>query len=203
MDCSPPDPSVHRIFHARTMELVAISFLKGSSWPRDQTCVSWIFRGILYHWATKDHIKILLFIILYKYSLNVIFCCCSVSHVWLFVIPWTAACQASLSFSISGSLLKLMSIESVMPSNHFILSRSLLLLPSTLPSIKNFSNESALHIKWPKHWASASASVLSKNIQDWFPLRLTVWFPCSPRDLRVFSNITTQKHQFFGVYPSI
>ena len=71
----------------------------------------------------------------------------SLSHVWLFVTPWTAAHQTSLSFTISRSLLKLMSIESVTPSNHLIL------LPSIFPSIRVFSNESALCIKWPKHWS--------------------------------------------------
>ena len=83
--------------------------------------------------------------------------CCSViqslSHIWLFVIPWTAAHQASLSFTISWSLLTLMSIESVMPSNHLILCHPLLLLPSIFPSIRVFSNESALPIRWPKHWS--------------------------------------------------
>ena len=74
------------------------------------------------------------------------------SHVWLFVTPWTAACQASLSITNSRSLLKLMSIESVMPSNHLILCR-LLLLPSIFPSIRVFSNESALRIRWPKYWS--------------------------------------------------
>ena len=66
--------------------------------------------------------------------------------------PWTAACQASLSITNSWSLLKLMSIEWVMPPNHLILCRSLLLLPSIFPSIRVFSNESALHIRWPKYW---------------------------------------------------
>ena len=66
---------------------------------------------------------------------------------------WTATCQASLSFTISQSLLKLMSIESVMPSNHLILCRPLLLLPSIFPSIRVFSNELALHIRWPKYWS--------------------------------------------------
>ena len=75
------------------------------------------------------------------------------SRVRLFVTPWTAARQAPLSFTISRSLLKLMSIESVMPSNHLILCRPLLLLPSVFPSIRVFSNESALHIKWPKYWS--------------------------------------------------
>ena len=75
------------------------------------------------------------------------------SHVQLFVTSWTTACQASLSFTISQSLLKLMSIESVMPSNHLILCCPLLLLPSIFPSIRVFSNWSVLHIKWPKYWS--------------------------------------------------
>ena len=74
------------------------------------------------------------------------------STVLLFATPWTAARQASLSITISWSLLKLMSIESVMPSNHLILCCSLLLLPSIFPSIRVFSNESSLHIRWPKYW---------------------------------------------------
>ena len=74
------------------------------------------------------------------------------SHVQLFGTPWTAACQAPLSFSISWSLLKFMSIESVMLSNHLILCCFLLLLPSTFPASGSFSNESALHIRWPKYW---------------------------------------------------
>ena len=77
----------------------------------------------------------------------------SLSHVWPSETPWTAACQASLSFTISWSLLKLMSIELVMPSNHLILCHLLLLLPSVFPSIRVFSNESALHIRWPKYWS--------------------------------------------------
>ena len=88
--------------------------------------------------------------------------------------PWTAACQASLSFTISQILLKLMSIELVMPSNHLALCYPLLLLPSLFPSIRIFSSESDRHIRWPKYWSSASASVLEMNIQ--------VWFPCCPRD---------------------
>ena len=76
----------------------------------------------------------------------------SLSRVRLFATPWTAACQASLSITNSWSLPRLMSIESVMPSNHLILCRPLLLLPSIFPSIRVFSNESALHIRWPKYW---------------------------------------------------
>ena len=91
--------------------------------------------------------------------------------------PWTAARQASLSFTISRSLLKLKSIESVMPSNHLIFCRPLLLLPSIFPSIRIFSNESALHIRWPKYWSfsfSISPSneysgLISLSI-DWFDL---------------------------------
>ena len=86
----------------------------------------------------------------------------SLRHVQLFVTPWVAACQASLSFTISQSLLKLMSIESVMPSNHLVLCRPLLLLPLIFPSIRVFSNESALHIRWPKYW-SFSFSISPSN----------------------------------------
>ena len=77
----------------------------------------------------------------------------SLSHVQLFVTPWTAARKASLSITNSQSLFKLMSIESVMPSNHLILYHPLLLLPSIFPSIRVFSNESVLHIRWPKYWS--------------------------------------------------
>ena len=96
------------------------------------------------------------------------------SCVWLFRTPRTTACQASLSFTISHSFLKLMSPESVMPSNHLILCHPLLLLPSIFPSIRVFSNESALHIRWPKYWSfgikpSNGYSGLISFI-DWFDL---------------------------------
>ena len=80
---------------------------------------------------------------------------CSLSHVWLFTTPWTAARQASLSITNSRSLLKFMSIELVMPSNHLILCHPLLLPPSVFPSIRVFSHESALRIRWPKYWSSS------------------------------------------------
>ena len=86
----------------------------------------------------------------------------SLSCVWLFATPWTAAYQASLSITNSRSLLELMSIESVMPSNHLILCHPLLLLPSIFPSIKVFSNESVLHIRWPKYY-SFSFSISPSN----------------------------------------
>ena len=102
------------------------------------------------------------------------------SCVWLFVTPWTAARQASLSITNSQSSLKFMSIESVMPSNHLILCHPLLLLSSIFPSIKVFSNESVLHIRWPKYW-SFSFNISPSNEYlglisfriDWFDL-LTV-----------------------------
>ena len=90
----------------------------------------------------------------------------SLSRVRLFVIPRTAAHQSSLSITNSRSLLKLISIESVMPSNHLILCRPLLLPPSIFPSTRVFSKESVLHIRWPKYGVSASASVLPMNMQD-------------------------------------
>ena len=88
----------------------------------------------------------------------------SSSHFRLFVTPWTAAHQASLSFTVSQSLLKLMSIESVMPSNHLILCRSLLLLSSVFPSIRVLSCESALRIRRPKYWSFSFSISPSKNI---------------------------------------
>ena len=99
----------------------------------------------------------------------------SLSCVWLLATPWTVACQASLSFTLSQSLLKLVSIESVMSSNHLILCHPLLLLPSIFPSIKVFSNELVLHISWSKHW-SFSFGIRPSNVYyglisfriDWF-----------------------------------
>ena len=88
------------------------------------------------------------------------------SRVWLFVIPWTAARQASLSNTNSWSPCKLMSIESVMPSNHLILCHPLLLLPSTFPSIRVFSNDSALCIRWPKYW-SFGFNISLSNEHPW------------------------------------
>ena len=96
--------------------------------------------------------------------------------------PWTAAHQASLFFTVSQSLHKLMSIESVMPSNHLILCHPLLLLPSVFPSIRIFSNEWAVHIRWPKYWNSPLSSALLINIQGLFPLGLTGPIPCCSRD---------------------
>ena len=126
------------------------------------------------------------------------------SHVQLFATPWTAACQASLSFTMSWSLLKLMSIESVMPSNHLILCCPLLLLPSIFPSIKVFSNELVLCIRWSKYWSFSFSmspcneySGLISFRMDWFDLLAVKWLS------RVFSNTTIQKHQFFSTQSSL
>ena len=94
----------------------------------------------------------------------------SLSHVPLFATPWITAHQASLSITKSQSSLRLMSIESVMPSSHLILCRPLLLLPPIPPSIRVLSNESTLRMRWPKYWSFSSASVLSMSIQGWFSL---------------------------------
>ena len=125
----------------------------------------------------------------------------SLSRVQLFVTPWIAARQASLSITNSRSLPKLMFIESVISSSHLILCHPLLLLPLIPLSIRVFSNESVLCIRWPK---SALASVLPVNIQDWLiSFRIDWFYLLVVQGLsRVFSNTTVQKHQFFGAQPS-
>ena len=123
----------------------------------------------------------------------------SLSHVQLFATPWIAARQASLSITNSRSSLRLTSIESVMPSSHLILCRPLLLLPPIPPSIRVFSNNSILRMRWPKFGVWALASFLPKNTQDWSPLEWPCWTSLQCMGLsRVFSNTTVQMHQFFG-----
>ena len=131
---------------------------------------------------------------------NLIYCCC---WSWFtFCNPWTTAHQASLSFTVSWSLFKLMSIESVMLSNHLILCHPLLLLPSIFPSIRVFFNESVLHISRPNIGASATAPVLPMNIQGLFPLGWTALIFLLFKELsRVFSSTTAQKHQFINAQP--
>ena len=124
----------------------------------------------------------------------------SLSHVRLFATPWTVARQASLSITNSQSLLKLMSIESVMPSDHLILCHPLLLssifhTPGSFPMSQLFSSGGQS--------VGASTSVLPMNIQDWFPLGLTGWISVQSKGhSRVFSNMTIQKHRFFRAQPS-
>ena len=118
--------------------------------------------------------------------------------------PWTAAHQASLSITNSRSLLKLISIVSVMPSNHLILCRPVLLPPSIFPSIRVFQMSQFSASGGQSIGVSASASVLPMNIQDWFPLGWTGWISLQFKGLsRVFSKTTVQKHQFFGTQFSL
>ena len=136
----------------------------------------------------------------------------SVAQPWLsnFAIPWTAAHQASLSITNSQSLLKLMSIESVMPSNHLILCHPLLLLPSIFPSIRVFSNESVLHIRWPKYWSFsfnfspsseysglAGSPCSSKDSQDSSPTPQFQSINSSVLSF-LYSPTLTSKHDYWG-----
>ena len=137
MDYSPSGSSVHEIIQTRILEWVVIPFSRGSSQPRNWTQVSCVGMWILYYCATWEA----QFISSGQFSHSIV----SDS----FVTPWTAACQSSLSIKNSWSLLNLISIESVMPSNHIILCYPLLLLPSIFPSIRVFSNESVFCIRGP------------------------------------------------------
>ena len=128
----------------------------------------------------------------------------SLSCVQLFATPWTAARQASLSITNTGSLPKLMSIESVMPSNQLILCHPLLLLPSIFPSIRVFSNESALHIRWSKYCSFSFNISPSNEYSGLISFRLTGWISLQSKGLsRIFSNTALQKHQFFGAQFSL
>ena len=118
------------------------------------------------------------------------------SHVQVFAIPWTAACQASLSITNSWSLLKLMSIESVMPSNHLILSHPLLLYLQSFPASGSFPMTQFFASGGQSIGVSASASVLPMNTQDWSPLEWNGLILRSKRLPRIFSNTTV--HHFFG-----
>ena len=123
----------------------------------------------------------------------------SLSHVRLFATPWIAACQASLSITNSWSLPELMCIESVMPSRHLILCHPLLLLPSIPPRIRVFSNESALHMRWPKYWSFSFSISPSNEHPGLIIFRMDWLISLQSKGLsRVFSNTTVQKHQFFG-----
>ena len=156
--------------------------------------------------------------------LSIVFCCCCfllllyhlkisffglqfrsvvqpLSRVQLFATLWTVASQAFLSFIISLSLLKLMSSESVIPSNHLILCHLLLLLPSVFPSIRVFSNESVLRIRWPKYCSFSFSTSPSKEYSGLTSFRIG-WFDLFAKGLaRVVSRTTAQKHQFFSTQP--
>ena len=164
MDYSLSGSSIHEIFQARVLEWIAISFSRGSSWPRNRTRVSCIA-------GRRFTVQLL-------------------SHVQIFATPWTAAHQAPLSFTVSWSLLKLMSIESVMPSNHLILCHPLLLLPSIFPSIRVFSSELALCIRWSKMEIQHQHQSFQWIFRVDFLQYLLIWSPCSLRD----SQKAVQKH---------
>ena len=128
----------------------------------------------------------------------------SLSHVWLFVTPWTAACQASLSITNSWSLLKLISIASVMPSNHLIICQLLSSCLQSFPASGSFPVSQFFASGGQSIGALASASVFPMDIQGWFPLGLTGLITLQSKGLsRVFSNTTVQKHQFFGAQLSL
>ena len=145
---------------------------------------------------------------IYKFSIS----CTSVqfslvqsfSRIWHVATPWILACQASLSIKNSWSSLKLMSIKSVMPSSHLILCRPLLLLPPVPPSVRVFSNESTLHMRWPKYWNFSFSIIPSKEHPGPISFRevgspLQGWIALQSKGLsRVFSNTAVQKHHFFG-----
>ena len=118
--------------------------------------------------------------------------------------PWIAAHQASLSFTISQSLLKLMSIGLVMPSNHLILCCPLFLLPSIFSSIRVFFNESALCIRWPKYWSFSFSISPSNGYSELISLGWIGWISLQSKGLSiVFSNTTVQEHEFFSTHPSL
>ena len=137
-------------------------------------------------------------------NIHWVICCCSVAQsVWLFATPWTAACQASLSFNISWSLLKLMSIELVIPSNHLLLCHSLLLLQS-FPASRVFSNESAFCIRWPKYWSFSFSISLSNEYSGLIFFRMD-WLDilAVQGTLKSLLQHTVWKHQFFRAQPSL
>ena len=127
----------------------------------------------------------------------------SLIRVRLFAIPWIAARQAFLSITNSQSSLRLTSIKSVMPSSHLILCRPFSPYPQSLPASES-SNESTLHMRWPKYWSFSFNIIPSKERQGWSPSEWTGWISLQSKELsRVFSNIMVQKHQFFGAQPSL
>ena len=198
MDCGHPF-SVHGVLQARTLEWVAVPASRGSSWPRDRTCILCVSctAGGLFTTEPPGKPMLRVLWLLSSHSL--------MSDFWW---PWTAACQASLSFTISQSLLKLISIESVMPSIYLVLCRPLLLLPSIFPRIRVFWNESVLRIRWPKYWSFSfnvsPSNEYSMTSDDWFPLGWTGWISLQSKGFsRVFSDTTVQRHQFFGTQLSL
>ena len=175
MDCSPPGSSVHRILQARILGWVAFSSSRDSSWLRDWTHVSYISctgRQVFTTRAIWEDFYV-------PRSDQ------SLSHVWLFAIPWITAHRASLSITHSWSSLRLTSIKSVMPSSPLILCRPLLLLPPIRPSIRVFSNESTLRMRWPKYWSFIFSIIPSEEIPGLISFRMD-WL-----DLLAVASYTT------------
>ena len=184
-----PQAPLSKVFpRQELLEWVAISFSRESSRLLDLTHISCIGRQILYHFGKPQNA----------------YCCCSVTQSCpTLCAPWNAAHQASLSFTLSRSLLKLMSTESVRPSNRLVLCHHLFLL-SVFPSIRVFFIELALCISGQSTGASPSALVIPMNIQCSFPLGLTGLISLLSKGLsRVFSRTKFQKHQLFIVRPSL
>ena len=163
--------------------------LRGTPCPVNCTSWQWGDFGAVPSWCSSEVIV----------DCDPVHLCClhlspldfqSLRHVQHFATPWTAAHQASLSFTISQSLLKLMSIELVMPANHPILCHPLLLLPSIFPSTRAFSNESVLHIRWPKDWSFSFSFNPSKEYSGLISFRID-WFDL----LAVQGNLKSLQHQ--------
>ena len=176
--CNPTDYTVHGILQSRILVWVAFPFSRGSSQPKYPSLqVDSLPAEPQAQFSSVQ----------------------SLSRVRLFATPWITEHQVSLSITNSRSLLKLMSIESVMPSSHFILCRLLVLLPPILPSIRVFSSESTLPIRWPKCWSFSFSISPFEEHPGLSPLEWTGWISLQSKGLsRVFSNTTFQKHQFFG-----
>ena len=191
MDRSLSGSSVHGILQAKTLEWVVIPFFKGIFPTQRQILGLLHCRWILYQLSHQGSLE--------QGISSVQF---SGSVVSYFATPWIASRQASLSITSYQSLLKLTSVELVMPSNHLILHSPHLPLPSIFPSIRVFSNESVPRIRWPKYWSfsispfNEYSGLISFRI-DWFDLLE------SKRFSRVFSSTTVQKHQFFGIQLSL
>ena len=198
IDGSPPGSPVPGILQAGTLEWVAIFFSNAWKWKVKGKSLSRV-RLLETPWTAAYQAPPSMGFSRQEYWSGV-----PVSCVQFFATPWTAARQAFLSFNISRSLLKLMSIESVMLSNRLILCRSLLLLPSIFPASRSFPMSQIFTSGCQSIGVSASASVLPKNIQGWFPLGLTALISSLAKAfLRVFSCITIWKHHFFTTQLSL
>ena len=185
LNCSPPGFSVHGILQARTLEWVAVPPSRGSSHPG-------VKLGSHVSWTGRFFTASATFVVVQ-----------SLSCTQLFVTQWTAAHLASLS--IFPSLPRLMSIESVMPSNHLVLCCPLLFLPLIFPSIRVFSSESALHIRWPKHW-SFSFSISPSNEYSGLTSFRIDWLDLLAVQGTLKSLLqyhTIRRHQFFSAKISL